>query len=152
MRPILLILTLVMLVTFAAPVAAFNPVEDDLSDFTLATRLSPQPAELKATLNISARHPDGRSLAENFLLDLVRPTGRVPRHATQFYRLSDADRSRLAAVRARIEAWKTEAPETKGSLSFGLDTGETSGVRASLWIRPTPEDRYELIMRNAAIN
>lgn len=131
---------------------AFDPIRDDISGFTLATRLSPQPSVTIATLTVSATHPDGETVTESFTLVPVTGRGYVPKAATEFYGLDPADTSRLDAIRTRIEVWENAAPDTRGSIGFGLDTGEDTGIRATIWVSPDRNAPFERLMKNAPIN
>ena len=131
---------------------AFDPISDDFSGFVMAAKLTPGSTADGATLQLSARHPDGRVLDHVFQLVAVdRPRG-APGAAAFFYALDPDDKGRLSALRGRIAAWKRDAPGTKGSLSFGLDLGSRKGVRGSLWVSPKEGAPFQRILRNAPLS
>lgn len=131
---------------------AFDPLKDDISGFVLATALNPDPGRLQATLEMRARRPDGTELEERFILRAIEPPARAPRGARYFYTLDPTEAARLEATRARIAAWKDDAPETQGSLAFNLDLGSAKDVRGSLWISPKAGARYRLIVNDEALS
>lgn len=151
MRPLLLTL-LILIGSYATEALAFDPIRDDISEFTFAAELRPSVQRPGATLVLRARHPDGRLIDEIFELHPVKRTSQTPEGADHLFMLRSEDKGRLAAVRLRIGSWKDSHPGTEGSLSFDLDLGEETGIVGTLWVSPTRGAPFQMILKNASLS
>ena len=123
-----------------------DPLTSRLTDYTVAVALEPETARLRpdGSLTISAAHPDGRTLSEEFDLVAVPRVDGGPVSATRYFALDIDDAERLATTQAQIAAWRQDSPDTTGSFSFEAsfcDAGEFGPAvlpLVSVWLQSSP--------------